>query len=1201
MKNRFSSIDTTSISSTLKQNLVGLRLQNVYDINLKTYLFKFNSQNDKQILLVEAGIRIHTTIFTRDKNNTPSQFCQKLRKHLKNKRLDNVNQIGQDRIIDFTFGTGDNAYHLIFEFYSSGNIILTDHDYKIMAVLRIVELEYKDSSQKKYTGTTKFQIGEMYNLALAQKHQGITMEKLIETLNYKPPIKESIEDELVITKNPKKHKKFRTNVEDIKKLQPLRKFLRQAFGPSYGNPIVEHCLLKSDLDANLLYPEQFNLDCDSDYMHSLLVLLKNADKLIEEISQNPKTKGYVFYKLKENKNEPSGDINEINPLPLSEEALAVSTNYIYTDFQPFLFEQLKELPYLEFNSFDEAVDDYYSKNESQKQLLQAEQAQLQAQKKLNQVRQGHENQVSSFDEVKRKRELQAQAILDNLENVDSLILTIKGLLSQGMDWVDLSELIKEEQRNGNKIAQLVVKLKLEAGQVTIKLRTSEPNEANFDINSESDDDAEEETENNYAEVDIDIFQTAYANASKLFQDKKIASMKQAKTMQTSKKVVKLAEKKILANLDKADHKKNSSTISKNRKPYWFEKFLWFISTENYLVLGGRDTAQNEILIKKYLSKGDIFVYADLEGAAPVIVKNIITSNNELNLQPPPSTPEQPVPPQTLLQAGTMSICQSKAWDSKIITSAWWVKDDQVTRESSVGDSILNGSFAVRGKKNWLPPVSLIYGFGILFKVDEESAARHHTERRPWARDIEQDTMSENKSSSILDLESGGELSFNSGVEENEEKEISVKSFDKCEKKEEIADFNSEKEDVEEGSEEDFSDDEDFEYPDTKISMTKEIFDSKSISSSLATSTADKYNLDEIEPEDKKNSEILNSLMEKPTSKTLTKKVLSAKERRDLKKAQKKSGLNVVEKETKSETANVTMPKEKKEEENSILKQRPPTAVRGKKGKQKKIKEKYGEQDEEEKNLMMEIFSPNKGPQPKGKKEKKLLKEALLKQEEEKKKAQRIEDSKNKKIQEEKSKNLSTSHDGDDNGENDEINEEKNRELKNKLLLEEQEKIDQEINDTFTALNTLTGQPHFEDTIHFAIPVCAPWQSLQKFKYKVKLLPGSLKKGKAAKTAQHFFLNEFLYEKDISNNKKNINIIKKNNILEKINNNNNNNTDDDNEKIEEFEASDIYYNSQKREIEMIKLITDNEFIIQILGKVKVVGGNNVIENKKKGRK
>jgi len=44
--------------------------------------------------------------------------------------------------------------------------------------------------------------------------------------------------------------------------------------------------------------------------------------------------------------------------------------------------------------------------------------------------------------------------------------------------------------------------------------------------------------------------------------------------------------------------------------YWFEKFHWFISTENFLVIAGRDAQQNEMIVKKYLDvHTDIYVHA----------------------------------------------------------------------------------------------------------------------------------------------------------------------------------------------------------------------------------------------------------------------------------------------------------------------------------------------------------------------------------------------------------------------------------------------------------------------------------------------------------------------------------------------------------------------------------------------------------------
>jgi predicted ribosome quality control (RQC) complex YloA/Tae2 family protein len=58
-----------------------------------------------------------------------------------------------------------------------------------------------------------------------------------------------------------------------------------------------------------------------------------------------------------------------------------------------------------------------------------------------------------------------------------------------------------------------------------------------------------------------------------------------------------------------------------RKPHWFEKFHWFVTSENYLVVSGRDAQQNELLVKRYLRKDDLYVHADLHGASTTIIRN----------------------------------------------------------------------------------------------------------------------------------------------------------------------------------------------------------------------------------------------------------------------------------------------------------------------------------------------------------------------------------------------------------------------------------------------------------------------------------------------------------------------------------------------------------------------------------------------------
>ena len=79
MKSRFSTLDIVSILEELQQYL-GMRVNQVYDIDNKSYLVKLHQPDKKVVLLIESGVRLHTTEFDWPKNPAPSGFSMKLRK-----------------------------------------------------------------------------------------------------------------------------------------------------------------------------------------------------------------------------------------------------------------------------------------------------------------------------------------------------------------------------------------------------------------------------------------------------------------------------------------------------------------------------------------------------------------------------------------------------------------------------------------------------------------------------------------------------------------------------------------------------------------------------------------------------------------------------------------------------------------------------------------------------------------------------------------------------------------------------------------------------------------------------------------------------------------------------------------------------------------------------------------------------------------
>ena len=61
-----SAIDVRALVLLLRRKLVGLRMANVYDVSGRLYLLKLSKANRKEHLLIEAGIRLHTTEFLRN-------------------------------------------------------------------------------------------------------------------------------------------------------------------------------------------------------------------------------------------------------------------------------------------------------------------------------------------------------------------------------------------------------------------------------------------------------------------------------------------------------------------------------------------------------------------------------------------------------------------------------------------------------------------------------------------------------------------------------------------------------------------------------------------------------------------------------------------------------------------------------------------------------------------------------------------------------------------------------------------------------------------------------------------------------------------------------------------------------------------------------------------------------------------------------
>ena len=626
----------------------------------------------------------------------PGPFVLRLRKFLKTRRITSVAQIGTDRIIEIQFS--DGSYRLYLEFFASGNIILTDADLKILALLRNVPEGEGQEPQR---------IGLAYNLDNRQNFGGI------------PPLTEERLKNALTTSVEKAAAAETAGIKNKKKGQAdLRRGLATTI-TELPPVLVDHVFRISGFDSKLKPAEVLE---DPALFNSLFESLTKARAVVDGLTGSPVSKGYIIAK-------PRPGLPSAPETKADDRTEEKNKNVLYEDFHPFLPKQFEDDPayiILPFDGFNKTVDEFFSSLEGQKLESRLNEREATAKRKLDAARRDQEKRVEGLEEVGLLNLRKAAAIEANVERVQEAMDAVNGLLEQGMDWVDVTRLIEREKKRQNPVAEIIkLPMKLEENTITLMIGEEEEEEEaeteNMDFDYDTDEDVEKDEEEKPGtatkrlEVDIKLNASPWASAREYYDEKRTAAEKAEKTKQQAVLAIANAERKIADDLSKG-LKQEKPVLHPIRKQMWFEKFVWFVSSDGYLVLGGRDVQQNEMLYKRYLRKGDVYVHADLHGASSVIIKNN------------PKTPDAPIPPSTLTQAGHLSVCSSTAWDSKAGMPAWWVRADQVSKSAPTGEYLPTGSFMIRGKKNFLPPAQLMLGFGILFRVSEDTRGKQARNR-----------------------------------------------------------------------------------------------------------------------------------------------------------------------------------------------------------------------------------------------------------------------------------------------------------------------------------------------------------------------------------------------------------------------------------------------------------------------------------------
>ncbi len=130
---------------------------------------------------------------------------------------------------------------------------------------------------------------------------------------------------------------------------------------------------------------------------------------------------------------------------------------------------------------------------------------------------------------------------------------------------------------------------------------------------------------------------------------------------------------------------------------WFERFRWFLTSDGFLVIAGKDANQNEVIARKYLEPRDIFLHADIHGGAITVLK----------------TEGREVPQRSIEEAAKFAAAYSRAWSlGYSAIDVYWVYGEQVSKRPPPGQYLAKGAFMVYGKRNYIRGVKLEIAVGL---------------------------------------------------------------------------------------------------------------------------------------------------------------------------------------------------------------------------------------------------------------------------------------------------------------------------------------------------------------------------------------------------------------------------------------------------------------------------------------------------------
>ena len=323
-----------------------------------------------------------------------------------------------------------------------------------------------------------------------------------------------------------------------------------------------------------------------------------------------------------------------------------------------------------YETFNEACDEFYSKKVNTDIKNVKESAWNKKVNKFEKRLHLQEETLDNFYKTIEESQHKGEVIYSNYPTIENIINVVNQARSNDYSFKEIGKTLKKAKKDGMPEAQIYEGID-QMGVLTL----------NIDDTT----------------LIIDPKLTIAENAENYYEKGKKAKRKTKGALiaieNTKKQLEDIKAKKDIAMENIAVPKKR---VKKNLK--WYEKLRWFLSSDNVLVVGGRDANSNESIVKKYLEPNDIYLHADIHGASSTAIK---LNGAKLN--------------DTLLkESGEFAASFSSAWSLGFSTQdVYWVHPDQVSKTPESGEFLAKGSFVIRGHRNYIRGARVKLAIGIV--------------------------------------------------------------------------------------------------------------------------------------------------------------------------------------------------------------------------------------------------------------------------------------------------------------------------------------------------------------------------------------------------------------------------------------------------------------------------------------------------------